>query len=648
MTSIFQDKNLKNINTVSQIKQFIKTSNIDKIIPKKPHNMVLKNKDFFKKKNLIEINETEIRNKVPSYSSSKNTKINEKNVVVYQLNLGKDKKIIKHKTNSRTSKRKILKDNIHEKNIEKEQQISKNEKNSYVSKKVTEDISLSNTNISNSIRKNNSSVVINNISKEVKKYIPKKKVLNEGIKDIKSSFIHSHIANNIPNNNNFSNKSEFILLPNLKCKRRKTSAQSKQLQYISVGLNKENNNILQHQENRENNFKQMITFSKTTNEIPEIKNQNITNQIAKNKNRNKYCLFTKNSKEKKNKITKKEIKVVINIKDISNSSTICASNSKNINRLIKSTSDGYYSQVHNKNIKNLSHNNSNLKKNYIKKIKIVKSKKIINSPKTSNNINNNNYNSSNNNNFSTNNSSPYATTSQKNNLSFQLLKDPYKFNKILSQSSKSIIQNKIQSVRESIKMQLNNNINNSTTNFTCSDKQTIHNINNNNSSKWDNKCYIPIVSASLVCGNIDNSKQNTSLNLQYKNKCNEDSDIIEHKRPLGLSYSNSFRDRRNQHKTERSQSINCINRGDNRLSLDYSLCLQEKKLDKIHDELKNYGVLWNKKNDEHSVDFTLANKFFNKTFNHTKSLKDIYNGRRSGLLNEMRKIKYENYNSEEY
>ena len=643
--STTQDKNFKNINSDPRVRPFIKPSNINKNNKNIPQNQstIHKKKEHLIKKNSSEKKEIEIRNKAPSYSNSKTRKFNETNIIAYQINPGKDKKIIRHDLNPRVIKQKILNNNLKEKNIEKEQLIQKSEKNNFIAKKFIEDNSLKNVNISNSVKhKNSCSLGINNISKEVKKFIPIKKFSNEGIKEMKSSFVSSRINNNAPNIN-FSNKNEFILLPNLKCKRRKTSAQCKQIQYISVGANKENiNNSPQQQEFRENNFKQVMTFSRISNEMPKIKNQNMTNPITKPKNKNKYCIISKINKEKHNKILKKEVKVIINIKDISNSSTICSNNNKNINHLIKSTSDGYYSKVQNHKNKKISNNKTNYQKNYIKKVKIIKPETINNSPK----ISHNNYN------YSTNNSSSHMTTSQKNNLSCQLSNDPYKLNKILSRSSKSIIEKKEKSVRESNKMQLNNNTN-STSNFTYIDKKPINNNNNNNfSSRWDNKCYIPIVSASLVCANKENFLQNFSLNLQqYENKCTEDYyDNTEKKPFLVLSNSNSFRKRRNKYKTERNRSINIINRGDNKLSLDYNLCLQEKELDEIHDELKNYGISATKrKNDEHSADFILSKELFNNSFNcRTKSLKDIFNCRRSGLLNEMRKIKYENFNTEDY
>ena len=53
-------------------------------------------------------------------------------------------------------------------------------------------------------------------------------------------------------------------------------------------------------------------------------------------------------------------------------------------------------------------------------------------------------------------------------------------------------------------------------------------------------------------------------------------------------------------------------------------------------------IFHKRKTDEHSAEYTLTKYFFNKTFsNQNRSLKDIYSMRRSGLLNEMRKIKYE-------
>ena len=653
MISINQDKILKIVNTSSRIKPPIKTANTEKIsnnIPQNQQNIIQKRKEYFKKNNSNEKKETKNKYNEPSYSSPKNANINGKNIAVYQLNSGKDKNLIKHKTNLRMAQRKILNENLPEKSNEKEHLLQKYEKYSFVAKKVTESNLINNINISNPINhKNSCSVCINNSSKEVKKFRPKKKLVNEGLKEIKSSFINSHINNNIPNNNiNLTNKNGFILLPNLKCKRRKTSAQSKQIQYISVGGNKENvNSSSQQQENRENDFKQLMTFSQANKEIPKIKNQNMEIKMARLKNRNKYCIVTKNSKEKNNKIPKKEIKVIINIKDISNSSTVYANNNKNNNHLIKSTSDDYYSQVKNNKNKKISHNNSNFQKNYIKKFKEIKSEKTNNSPKTIKN-NNNNYNSSNNNNFSTNNSSSHIATSQKNNLSCQLLNEQYKINKKLSQSSKSIIEKKIQSVRESNKMNLSNTTNKSLSNFTYIDKQPINNNSNNYSSKWDNKCYIPIVSASLVCGNKENPIQNFSLNLRYKNKSTEDYDITENKQFLRLSNCSSFRERRNKHKTERNKSMNSLNKEDSRLSLDYSLFVQERKLDEIHDELKNCGVFTNKrKNYEHSVDSAISKEYLSKTFNNHGSLKDIYSGKRIGLLNEMRKIKYENVNTEE-
>ena len=172
-------------------------------------------------------------------------------------------------------------------------------------------------------------------------------------------------------------------------------------------------------------------------------------------------------------------------------------------------------------------------------------------------------------------------------------------------------------------------------------------------NKWDNKYFIPIVSASLINGEekkkekekyykkINNNKNNLNRNNYITNskKSINFGDNNKKKREMLFNFSNkkiksedysyisfqakrtnSFIDKRNKHITERNNSINTLKK--NKLNLENDLKQQEQKLEIIKNKISQEKI--KEKMNEHNICAISVDNIYDNSFDKNK-MEEIIN-----------------------